>query len=102
MRYYLKKFAVIFVCVMLFAAFTGCNRKSEGVPDVQIVDITAISETETSFPEITYIVNKNTKKFHNPDCPSASQIYEKNKCEYTGDRDSLISKGYKPCKKCEP
>ncbi|MDE6593405.1 MAG: hypothetical protein K2K57_10150 [Oscillospiraceae bacterium] len=101
-RYYFKKIAVIFVCVMLFLAFTGCNRKTESVSDVKIVDITTTSETETSAPEITYIINKNTKKFHDPDCPSVYQIYEKNKSEYTGDRDSLISKGYKPCKKCEP
>lgn len=50
----------------------------------------------------TYILNTNTKKFHYPDCSSVKQMAEKNKQEYTGNRDDVISMGYDPCKRCKP
>ena len=49
-----------------------------------------------------YILNKNTKKFHYPDCRSVKQMKEKNKKYYTGTRDECISMGYDPCGNCEP
>ncbi len=49
-----------------------------------------------------YVVNKNTKKFHYPNCRSVGKIKDKNKL-YSGDsRESLIEKGYSPCKICRP
>ena len=52
--------------------------------------------------ETTYVLNKNTKKFHDPDCPSVSQMKEKNK-EYTSlSYEEIIAKGYSPCKNCNP
>lgn len=50
----------------------------------------------------TYILNTNTKKFHYPHCSSVSDMKEKNKKEYTGSRDDVISQGYVPCKRCNP
>lgn len=50
----------------------------------------------------TYILNTNTKKFHEPDCSSVKQMKESNKRVYTGSRDDIISQGYDPCKKCNP
>lgn len=49
-----------------------------------------------------YILNKNTKKFHYPDCRSVKQMKEKNKKYYTGTRDECISMGYDPCGNCTP
>lgn len=50
----------------------------------------------------TYILNTNTKKFHKPSCSSVKQMSEKNKKEYTGNRDDVVSQGYSPCKRCNP
>ncbi|HCC03554.1 MAG TPA: hypothetical protein DEP51_01660 [Clostridiales bacterium] len=50
----------------------------------------------------SYVLNTNTKKFHYPSCGSVKQISEKNKQEYEGSRNDLISKGYAPCKRCNP
>jgi len=50
----------------------------------------------------TYILNKNTKKFHYPDCRSVDQMKESNKEYYTGSRDDLISRGFEACKNCDP
>ncbi|MGN0234410.1 MAG: MBL fold metallo-hydrolase, partial [Bacteroidaceae bacterium] len=49
-----------------------------------------------------YIANKNTGKFHYPYCSSVKQMKESNKLYFNGTRDELISKGYVPCKKCNP
>lgn len=49
-----------------------------------------------------YVANKNTRKFHYPDCSSVKQMKESNKLYFNGTRDELISKGYVPCKKCNP
>lgn len=49
-----------------------------------------------------YILNTNTKKFHYPYCSSVKQMADKNKKEYNGSRDDVISMGYDPCKKCNP
>lgn len=48
---------------------------------------------------ITYIGNKNSKKFHLPSCGSLPA--EKNQV-YFDARDDAINAGYDPCKKCKP
>lgn len=62
----------------------------------------ADSSTDQSAEEQTYILNKNTKKFHDPDCSGVDDIKEKNKSEFTGTRDELIEDGYEPCGRCRP
>lgn len=58
--------------------------------------------TEVKNEEITYILNTSTHKFHQPDCAGAADIKEKNRQEYTGTRDELITQGYEPCGRCHP
>ncbi len=50
----------------------------------------------------TYILNKNTKKFHLPTCESVSDIKEENKKEVVGSRKEIMDEGYVPCKRCNP
>ena len=69
--------------------------------------IAAASHTETTTesetaPEITYILNTNTKKFHYPYCDSVGQMKEKNKQPFTGSREKVIEMGYSPCGRCNP
>lgn len=52
--------------------------------------------------ETTYIVNKNTKKFHLPDCSSVQRMKEKNRLEVTCTREELLDQGYQPCDNCKP
>lgn len=49
--------------------------------------------------DITYIGNKNSKKFHLPFCGSLPA--EKNQV-YFDEREKAIDAGYNPCKKCNP
>lgn len=49
-----------------------------------------------------YVINTNTGKFHKPSCNSVKKMKTKNKKEYTGSREELISEGYEPCGSCRP
>ena len=50
-----------------------------------------------------YIANKNTKKFHYPDCKSVKQMSDKNKqFFYDVTREDMIGQGYDPCGNCDP
>ena len=62
------------------------------------------SETEqpSNTSEDLYVLNKNTKKFHRPDCSSVQDIKPKNKQEFSGNTKALIQQGYSPCKNCNP
>lgn len=60
------------------------------------------SQVTSTANAYTYILNTNTHKFHYPSCGSVKQMKDKNKKEFTGDRQELIDQGYDPCKKCNP
>lgn len=49
-----------------------------------------------------YVLNTNTKKFHYPTCSSVGDMKEKNKEYYSGDRATVIKRGFVPCKRCNP
>ncbi len=49
-----------------------------------------------------YILNTKSMKFHDPICEWAQKIGYKNRQEYTGSRDDLLSQGYTPCGSCNP
>lgn len=49
-----------------------------------------------------YIGNKSTKKFHKSSCSSVDSMKESNKAYLECTRDEAISKGYEPCKRCNP
>lgn len=63
---------------------------------------TGAGQTGAKNTEATYILNTNTKKFHYPDCPSASSMSEKNRKTWEGSREELIEQGYSPCGQCKP
>lgn len=60
---------------------------------------------ETAFlsgEEKEYILNVNSRKFHDPDCGGAADIRAENRQEYIGTRELLIAQGYAPCGLCKP
>ena len=67
------------------------------------------SQTPPPAPEATpapegqdYVLNNNSKLFHYPTCSSAKKISNKNRQEYNGTREELLSLGYSPCGNCDP
>ena len=72
-----------------------------GMPAVSFADTdSGGSSGETAEQE--YVLNRNTRKFHRPECPSVTHIKEKNRGTFTGSRDELIGQGYEPCQNCNP
>jgi DNA-entry nuclease len=63
------------------------------------VDRSAPAQTNSG---VTYILNKNSKKFHRPTCDSVKDMKEKNKEYSTKTREEIIADGYDPCKRCNP
>lgn len=49
-----------------------------------------------------YVLNTNTKRFHDPSCSSVLNMSDKNKDYFTGSREQLIESGYVPCGNCNP
>ncbi len=85
---------------------TGDSRASETHQNPAERSVPGPSGTEQ--PEtaagqaVTYVLNKNTHKFHYPSCPSAKQIKDKNRRDFYGTRSEAIEQGYEPCKRCNP
>lgn len=50
----------------------------------------------------TYVLNTNSKKFHNPDCTGILHMKASNRQEITDTRENLIAQGYSPCGICNP
>ncbi|HCA34235.1 MAG TPA: hypothetical protein DEP00_03990 [Lachnospiraceae bacterium] len=49
-----------------------------------------------------YVLNTHSMRFHRPDCPSVSQISDRN-IQYSDEtREEIISEGYQPCGYCDP
>lgn len=57
------------------------------------------NETAIEYDEGIYIGNKNSKKFHRPDCHTLPA--EKNRVELSS-REEAINNGYSPCGNCAP
>lgn len=78
-------------------------KQNQGVveaPEIKEPEPPVVPETPAS--GITYVLNNNTKKFHNPSCSSVDTIKPKNREDTMKSRDEIINSGYVPCKRCNP
>ncbi|MCM1542288.1 MAG: MBL fold metallo-hydrolase [Blautia sp.] len=73
------------------------SKPESSVSETVIPDTPAL-ETDA----ITYVLNRNTHKFHEPDCKSVNDIRESNREDTTLSRDEILAAGYVPCKICNP
>lgn len=104
------------LCLLLPAlAFAAPSQKLQAIYDsvdtLNVEELVALQDyvnakidasSAVNTDETTYVLNKNTKKFHYADCASAKSIKNKNRTTYMGSRDEVIANGYQPCKKCNP
>jgi len=76
-------------------------------PGVVINYADGVSRLDTAEPPsgggtTLYILNMNSRVFHKPGCPGALSMREENRREHTGDRETLLQWGYRPCNQCSP
>lgn len=77
---------------------TGESRL-ESEPEV-LASIANADEADEA--EHAFVLNTNTKRFHLPDCASASKMKPQNRQDVTATRSHLIEEGYQPCGSCHP
>lgn len=66
---------------------------------------TPVPSPESVIPEnsaVTYVLNHNTHRFHEPACSSVNDIKESNREDTTLSREEIMAAGYVPCKICNP
>lgn len=81
------------------------NGESSKTDDSIGEDDVAVPNTQTGQSTstiTTYMLNKNTHKFHDPDCSSVQDTKPQNREEFVGGREELIQRGYAPCGRCNP
>lgn len=71
-------------------SYSGSDSGSESYSET-------VSESETG-----YVLNTNSMKFHRPDCKAVKKMKSSNRVDTDMTREEIISKGYKPCKICDP
>ena len=103
----MKKFALLLAFIILLSSLaylTSCTQDNTNNPTDLSTETSSESPNENEEQEasLSYILNKNTKKFNYKDCYAVDMMDEKNKIDFTGKRSEIISKGYKPCLKCNP
>ena len=87
---------------------TGNNRVGDPVDGEYSLDVSEESQAghDTSSDQSgyvqTYILNTNSHRFHYPDCPSVSDMKEKNKQVVEETREQILKEGYEPCGVCKP
>ncbi len=80
------------------------NRETTKKPVAVPVETTRkqVEETKKPVSYDTYAYSSKSDKFHYPSCRYAKTIKAENYCEYTGSRQDMINKDYKPCSNCNP
>ncbi|MBE6858299.1 MAG: hypothetical protein E7498_02545 [Ruminococcus sp.] len=67
--------------------------------------VIVVTEAPTEKPTqrtYTYVLNKESHKFHYQSCYSVANIKAENYEVYTGTRDEVKAQGYQPCGNCNP
>jgi hypothetical protein len=120
-RFFMRKRVLLISLICLILC--GCGRSTSEIEFFTLIDaiwspVTAPTEkenpqTESAAPETTfpseeapvvcdYVLNTSSKKFHDPACSSVGKIKDSNRGQFTGNRDELLTRGYEPCKICNP
>lgn len=104
----MKKFFIILTIIAAIGIimYNGWDNSSISIEPIPTkVAVITPKPTVKPTPEISeekeqiYIGNKNSKKFHYPNCHTLPA--EKNRVEFSS-RDNAIDRGYKPCRNCNP
>lgn len=82
-------------------SYTITNEKGNNL-GTTVVDEEKNESTNTAEQLGEYVLNTNTKKFHNPECSAAKKINNRDKEYSVESRERLLSEGYSSCKICNP
>ena len=111
------KFKKLILCLLALLVLSSCVNVNYGdettlqndvvtEPSTESVEDeteTAPAESETLEEEAenSYIINKNTKKYHAEDCRYVGFMNEENKIFVNSTPEKLQNQSYKPCAFCQ-
>lgn len=84
------------------AELSGIAEISSQYPRIVVKETVTETKGTDDNTTVTYVLNKNSKKFHKPSCSSVGDMAAKNRLDSTGSRDEVVAMGYAPCKRCKP
>ena len=87
-------------CVFCFNAQPGVTI--DYATGASTADGTMQEEDLVDETKYDYILNTNTKRIHEPSCPSVDDMKEKSKQGFNGTVEEAKAKGYVPCGRCDP
>ncbi len=99
-----KKTSLLLAIVLLiFVVLASCHNQSSN-KDTPIVIPPAYEEQfyNVSYNECSYILNKNTHKFHYKHCYTIDLMSQNSKVYCDDSRESIVNHNYTPCMKCKP
>lgn len=97
-------FLLLALCVPLWGCTGGDTpliviHRGETAP---VTDAAVDSDTPEDTEIRTYVLNKNSGKFHLPDCAGVKTMKAENREDFSGTRSQVIERGYTPCQSCNP
>lgn len=109
----MKKLYYFLISLLLIVSLSSCDKNTETEYPLTPSPTAAATATPTAAPtvsptaaptenadsEAAYIGNKNSKKFHRPDCHTLPA--EKNRVPLVT-KEEAIKRGYSPCQNCRP
>ncbi len=87
-------------CVYCYNVQEGYSIDYATGVDIYLKNNTVTNNTSSVKAE--YIINPKSKKIHLPNCSALEKTAEKNKKEYSGNKEDLYAEGYSPCGYCNP
>ncbi len=68
---------------------------------VAMADTVGVWRLPVFMPETYYVGNRNSLRFHRPECSSAERMAESNRIIFDS-REAALYEGYAPCRNCQP
>lgn len=114
----MRNLALLLTLLALLLCGCQANDPTDGIEFFTLHDdiwapVTSSDAAEVPEAEITtdaptddvtcdYVLNTSSKKFHDPACSSVGKIKAENQEYFSGERQELLTRGYEPCKVCNP
>ncbi len=80
----------------------GAQNTAEGQTQEDVSEAAVTKTDDQEEADVMYVLNTNTKKFHEPVCSSVGKMKAENREDFSGSREEAIALGYSPCGNCKP
>lgn len=94
-------FVLALLVLILVIVFDPLNPKPAPTPSPTPAPTIYRMPAVTAPPQ-DYVLNKNTRRFHYPDCRSVPEISQRNREDVFASRDELLARGFVSCGNCRP